>query len=226
MKCEFPQNENVCKRCRSGGHPCIVEGRKPRSAPKWVTVQWQSLLFADRMLPCCPFATRLGCYSLFLIPNGRSPHRINTGRALTLYFLHGIIGSITTLWPIGVYHLLTLRPRAIRFPANQISTTSRPIPLLFSCQSFLSRPDFLWHFRHPMDATDADSPSAVQFDLSDHSKREYLLAQIRQKDAIIESLLKQVRCATYPCLSIFYFIVARYNDGLHRLGDELRNVAV
>ena len=32
--------------------------------------------------------------------------------------------------------------------------------------------------------TDADIP--------EHSKREYLLAQIRQKDAIIESLLKQV----------------------------------
>lgn len=28
--------------------------------------------------------------------------------------------------------------------------------------------------------------------VSDSSKREYLLAQIRQKDAIIESLLKQV----------------------------------
>ena len=36
MKCEFPQHENVCKRCKAGGHPCIVEGRKPRSAPKLV----------------------------------------------------------------------------------------------------------------------------------------------------------------------------------------------
>lgn len=37
----------------------------------------------------------------------------------------------------------------------------------------------------------SESASDVDFDSS--SKREYLLAQIRQKDAIIESLLKQVR---------------------------------
>ncbi|OCB90564.1 putative fungal specific transcription factor [Sanghuangporus baumii] len=36
MKCEFPQGDNVCKRCKAGGHACIVEGRKPRSAPKSV----------------------------------------------------------------------------------------------------------------------------------------------------------------------------------------------
>ena len=34
MKCEFKKNENTCKRCQSGGHVCIVEGRKPRTAPK------------------------------------------------------------------------------------------------------------------------------------------------------------------------------------------------
>jgi hypothetical protein len=34
MKCYFPPGENVCKRCRSGKHDCIVEGRKPRIAPK------------------------------------------------------------------------------------------------------------------------------------------------------------------------------------------------
>ncbi|KAJ3730753.1 fungal-specific transcription factor domain-containing protein [Lentinula raphanica] len=33
MKCDFPPNENTCKRCKSGGHVCIVEGRKPRTAP-------------------------------------------------------------------------------------------------------------------------------------------------------------------------------------------------
>lgn len=33
MKCTFPPGENVCKRCRTGKHDCIVEGRKPRSAP-------------------------------------------------------------------------------------------------------------------------------------------------------------------------------------------------
>ncbi|KAJ7472027.1 hypothetical protein FB451DRAFT_1399313 [Mycena latifolia] len=26
--------DNTCRRCRAGGHVCIVEGRKPRSAPK------------------------------------------------------------------------------------------------------------------------------------------------------------------------------------------------
>ena len=35
-------------------------------------------------------------------------------------------------------------------------------------------------------------PEIAHVDPPDHSKREYLLAQIRQKDAIIESLLKQV----------------------------------
>ncbi|KAI0773153.1 fungal-specific transcription factor domain-containing protein [Trametes elegans] len=33
MRCEFPQDENTCKRCKSSGHQCIVEGRKPRNAP-------------------------------------------------------------------------------------------------------------------------------------------------------------------------------------------------
>jgi len=33
MKCFFPPGENVCKRCKNGKHDCIVEGRKPRSAP-------------------------------------------------------------------------------------------------------------------------------------------------------------------------------------------------
>ncbi|KAJ7689015.1 hypothetical protein B0H17DRAFT_1202621 [Mycena rosella] len=28
--------DNTCRRCRAGGHVCIVEGRKPRSAPKGV----------------------------------------------------------------------------------------------------------------------------------------------------------------------------------------------
>ncbi|KAI0795864.1 hypothetical protein C8Q75DRAFT_744153 [Abortiporus biennis] len=33
MKCDFPPGENTCKRCKASGHPCIVEGRKPRNAP-------------------------------------------------------------------------------------------------------------------------------------------------------------------------------------------------
>ncbi|KAJ8689224.1 hypothetical protein PTI98_013267 [Pleurotus ostreatus] len=33
MKCDFPKGHNTCKRCKSGGHVCIVEGRKPRTAP-------------------------------------------------------------------------------------------------------------------------------------------------------------------------------------------------
>ena len=46
------------------------------------------------------------------------------------------------------------------------------------------------------------SPEAEQYaddvvDVSEPSKREYLLAQIRQKDAIIESLLKQVRLVVF-----------------------------
>ncbi|KAH7886528.1 fungal-specific transcription factor domain-containing protein [Phlebopus sp. FC_14] len=33
MKCDFPERATSCKRCTSGGHPCIVQGRKPRIAP-------------------------------------------------------------------------------------------------------------------------------------------------------------------------------------------------
>ncbi|KAJ3922433.1 hypothetical protein F5877DRAFT_75326 [Lentinula edodes] len=33
MKCDFPLNDNTCKRCKAGGHVCIIEGRKPRTAP-------------------------------------------------------------------------------------------------------------------------------------------------------------------------------------------------
>ncbi|KAN0133535.1 hypothetical protein V8E53_008703 [Lactarius tabidus] len=32
MKCIFPPGENVCKRCKTGNHDCIFEGRMPRSA--------------------------------------------------------------------------------------------------------------------------------------------------------------------------------------------------
>ena len=57
---------------------------------------------------------------------------------------------------------------------------------------------------------------AEMVDPSDDSKREYLLAQIRQKDAIIESLLKQVRqlvsCFSFygerECLLISLLLVA------------------
>lgn len=42
-----------------------------------------------------------------------------------------------------------------------------------------------------MNAQDENTDEIV--DIPESSKREYLLAQIRQKDAIIESLLKQVR---------------------------------
>lgn len=38
----------------------------------------------------------------------------------------------------------------------------------------------------------SESTDDLSVDVSESSKREYLLAQIRQKDAIIESLLKQV----------------------------------
>ncbi|KAJ7063569.1 hypothetical protein C8F01DRAFT_1251097 [Mycena amicta] len=39
MKCEFPRDnegkmDNTCRRCRTSGHVCTVERRKPRSAPK------------------------------------------------------------------------------------------------------------------------------------------------------------------------------------------------
>ncbi|KAI8977808.1 hypothetical protein BD414DRAFT_495685 [Trametes punicea] len=34
MRCEFPPDENTCRRCKTSGHQCIVEGRKPRNAPK------------------------------------------------------------------------------------------------------------------------------------------------------------------------------------------------
>jgi len=43
------------------------------------------------------------------------------------------------------------------------------------------------------------------------SKREYLLAQIRQKDAIIESLLKQVSCTSFLKLFTLIFPVQLHN---------------
>ena len=41
-------------------------------------------------------------------------------------------------------------------------------------------------------STELADETSSPLDIPDSSKREYLLAQIRQKDAIIESLLKQV----------------------------------
>ena len=36
MKCDFPRGEDTCKRCKNGGHVCIVEGRKRGGTPKLV----------------------------------------------------------------------------------------------------------------------------------------------------------------------------------------------
>ncbi|KAI0922432.1 hypothetical protein AcV7_005968 [Taiwanofungus camphoratus] len=33
MKCDFPKGENTCRRCKTSGQQCVVEGRKPRNAP-------------------------------------------------------------------------------------------------------------------------------------------------------------------------------------------------
>ncbi|KAL4066301.1 hypothetical protein V8B97DRAFT_1029260 [Scleroderma yunnanense] len=37
MKCEFPEGATSCKRCTNTGHPCIVEGRKPRIVPNAIS---------------------------------------------------------------------------------------------------------------------------------------------------------------------------------------------
>ena len=58
----------------------------------------------------------------------------------------------------------------------------------------------------PNDAPIDDEPFDNELVLSESSKREYLLAQIRQKDAIIESLLKQVRRISLICYLNFYFL--------------------
>ena len=53
--------------------------------------------------------------------------------------------------------------------------------------------------------TPCSSPASSNADLPmflPYSKREYLLAQIRQKDAIIESLLKQVESPLFSLLSL------------------------
>ncbi|GJE99679.1 fungal-specific transcription factor domain-containing protein [Phanerochaete sordida] len=33
MRCFFPAGETMCARCKTSGHICVVEGRKPRNAP-------------------------------------------------------------------------------------------------------------------------------------------------------------------------------------------------
>ena len=50
--------------------------------------------------------------------------------------------------------------------------------------------------------------STTSDNIPEFSKREYLLAQIRQKDAIIESLLKQVRIT----FAVFEFYVEVYSS--------------
>ena len=64
----------------------------------------------------------------------------------------------------------------------------------------LSRPPPFFLFAYPKmpDPTPPLTPSATSSDNEEYSsspvsKREYLLAQMKQKDTIIESLLKQVR---------------------------------
>ena len=79
-------------------------------------------------------------------------------------------------------------------------------PLLLPC--FLLHSPMYTNRRPPMpslSSTPSTSPvssrcsSPASSDFSPHiSKREYLLAQIRQKDSIIESLLKQVRNSLLP----------------------------
>ena len=57
MKCEFPQGDNVCKRCKAGGHACVVEGRKPRSAPKSVLFLSLNIIFVLQIFYIHPFRT-------------------------------------------------------------------------------------------------------------------------------------------------------------------------
>ncbi|KAJ2985647.1 hypothetical protein NUW54_g10080 [Trametes sanguinea] len=59
-----------------------------------------------------------------------------------------------------------------------------------------------------------DGNEGYSFVISRHSKREYLLAQIRQKNAIIESLLKQVRLARAGPTGLFAMPVERADHAM------------
>lgn len=75
-----------------------------------------------------------------------------------------------------------------------------------------SPPDITFTTSSPLDVDanggDDDDLFDAPISISESSKREYLLAQIRQKDAIIESLLKQVSELVSSSHSSFLFFLS------------------
>ncbi|KXN81254.1 Protein priB, partial [Leucoagaricus sp. SymC.cos] len=152
MKCDFPRNDNTCKRCKAGGHACIVEGRKPRTAPK--------NFFFFRLVDL----SALGCATFQFIPAccGSS-----TGIVVFVLYSERLKDDKFCFYP----HLKA--PFTVRdASAASIILIIVPFVLYFELLIYVIFPLFVI--------------------VSAFSKREYLLAQIRQKDAIIESLLKQL----------------------------------
>lgn len=77
MKCDFPkgEGEDTCKRCKSGGYVCIVEGRRQRIAPKLVTPSCLNHVASFCMTFVHYFSSRAGMI-LFSIP---SPQKTGVG---------------------------------------------------------------------------------------------------------------------------------------------------
>jgi len=142
MRCYFLSGENVCKRCRSGKHDCIVEGRNPdvsRSEPT-------------------PFLS---------FPSG----------------VHLCLGDLVLL------EIILLR--------------TGPPPTCPPSLKILDRA-----VSHPPSAcTPVDDDECS---LSPFSKREYLLAQVKQKDELIDSLLEQVRLSHAISAKCMHFCSSCY----------------
>lgn len=155
MKCDFPTNDNTCKRCKAGGHVCIVEGRKPRTAPKWVG---SVLFFFPQSV-----AGFAGNWNNFLID-------CRPSRTVCEY-------SFSTFQRPIIPRVSLSSPLFARMPQVHRTLSSASLSSTSSSSSSDTVPILL--------------DPHLQLNTAS-SKREYLLAQIRQKDAIIESLLKQV----------------------------------
>ena len=117
MKCDFPKGEDTCRRCKNGGHVCIVEGRKRGGgAPKLVIPHvFMSYFFSSMIHPVrhlSVFFLEGGHDSVMTAKYGRMGERIPFKRSLR----SNDEFSITSLDSFSLSFRCTLAVLLLQFP--------------------------------------------------------------------------------------------------------------
>ncbi|KAF8530244.1 fungal-specific transcription factor domain-containing protein [Hysterangium stoloniferum] len=117
MRCEFPTDSSTtCKRCQSGNHECVVEGRKPRSGPnkrEYLLAQLrQKEAIIDSLLRQINNPLHHTPLNLALPPNSHHPSPEPTVNKDVQAWIEKIQGSVRTAGGGGGKNAFTLDKRA------------------------------------------------------------------------------------------------------------------